>query len=217
MPSDDSYQQTKRIKRIGVIPPAPFKELIDWFAFHYHVPVLNVIYDIAPANRPRLSIIFEKQEDALKFRTGALGNFNKVDQKRVAEQFAVILSAHHRHQFKLVGLFVIFVAFEPVARIEANESVTEKELENLKNTIANKDLWKISRLFDSVTFLFYTDEQARNCEKNGLKTAYSLEYSRLVEPYDEFGYLRQRGVTVTFDSKENFDKNYQSNWYYFYK
>lgn len=32
-----------------------------------------------------------------------------------------------------------------------------------------------------------------------------------------FGYLRKRGVSVCFDSKENFDTNYQSNWYYYYK
>ena len=54
-------------------------------------------------------------------------------------------------------------------------------------------------------------------EAAGLRSAYDQEYTQLVQPHDEFGYLRKRGVSVSFDSKENFDTNYQSNWYYYYK
>jgi hypothetical protein len=50
-----------------------------------------------------------------------------------------------------------------------------------------------------------------------MRKVYAEEYARLVEPYDEFGYLKQAGIAVYFDSKENFDTNYESNWYYYYK
>jgi len=87
----------------------------------------------------------------------------------------------------------------------------------LKAKLANPDLWEISRCFDSVTFFFYTDAQVKRYEAEGFREKYSREYSLLIEPYDEFGYLRKRGVSASFDSKENFDTNYQSNWYYYYK
>jgi hypothetical protein len=218
MPSDEDYQQTKRLKKTGVSLESPFKELAEWVSTNFGVHVLNVIYDtVIPDNRPRLSVILENEEGALKFRHGVLGNFNKIDQKRVQEHFGAILSKQHISRFKIEGLFVIFVAFEPVARIEANESVTNGEIYKLKAKLANTDLWEISRCFDSVTFFFYTDAQMKKYEAAGCKESYTQEYSRLVRPYDEFGYLQKRGISVLFDSKENFDTNYQSNWYYYYK
>jgi len=30
---------------------------------------------------------------------------------------------------------------------------------------------------------------------------------------DEFGYLRGEAFEVRFDSKQNFDENYEGNWY----
>lgn len=217
-PRDEDYQQTKRIKRTGVPLESPFKELADWVSAEYGVHVLNVVYEtVIPDHRPRLSVVLETEGDALKFRNDAFGNFNRIDQKHVREHFERILSEQRDLRFKLEGLFVIFVAFEPVARVEANESVMEEEIHRLKAKLANEDLWEISRCFDSVTFFFYTDAQVKKYEAAGLKSTYGQEYSRLVQPHDEFGYLRKRGVSVAFDSKENFDANYQSNWYYYYK
>ena len=74
-----------------------------------------------------------------------------------------------------------------------------------------------TRLFDGVTFFFYTDAQAATAEVKGLRQHYAAEYARLVASFDEFGYLARGGVLVSFDSKENFDTNYQSNWFYYYK
>jgi hypothetical protein len=218
IPSDEDYQQTKRIKKTGARLESPFKELADWVSANYGVHVLNVVYDtIAPDDRPRLSVILETKEDALKFRNDAFSSFNTIDQKRVEEHFQAILSRQRNLHFKVECLFVIFVAFEPVARIEANEKVTDEEIDRLKAKLANEELWEISRCFDSVTFFFYTDAQVKQHEAAGLKDVYAQEYSHLVQPHDEFGYLQKRGVSVYFDSKENFDTNYESNWYYYYK
>lgn len=217
-PLDEDYQQTKRLQKSGAPLESPFKELAGWIAAEYGVRVLNAVYDtVDPNDRPRLSVILETQEDAMKFQHGAFGDFNKIDQKRVQGHFETILNKQGNHRFNVEGLFVIFSAFERVARIEANESVTENELKQLKVKLNNKDLWEISRLFDVVTFFFYTDAQVKHYEAAGLREAYAREYARVVQPHDEFGYLRRRGVLACFDSKENFDTNYESNWYYYYK
>lgn len=42
-------------------------------------------------------------------------------------------------------------------------------------------------------------------------------YFAILKPHDEFDYLVQESFTVAFDSKQNFDNNYQGNWFYYYK
>ncbi|HEY7673995.1 MAG TPA: hypothetical protein VH867_02110 [Burkholderiales bacterium] len=216
-PSDVIYQQTKRLKRSGAPLDSPFKEIAEWIAAEYRVRVLNVVFDAATYDRPRLIVIADTQGDALKFQNSSLGDYDKIVQKRVQERFETILAEQDDHRFNIDGLFVVFAAFERVARIEANESVTKNDMDQLKAKLNNNDLWGISRLFDTVTFFFYTDAQVKHYEAAGLRDAYAGEYARLVQPHDEFGYLRRRGVLAYFDSKENFDTNYESNWYYYYK
>jgi hypothetical protein len=217
-PRDEDYQQTKLIKKTRASLKSPFKELADWIDEQYGIRVLNVVYDtVIPNSRPRLSVVLETNRDVGKFRDSELGNYKAIEQKRVRERFEAILAEKHDRRFSTVELFVIFVAFEPVARIEANESVPEQEVHHLKARLANEELWEISRCFDSVTFFFYTDAQVKQAQALGLRDQYAQEYARLVERYDEFGYLKKCGVLVSFDSKENFDNNYQSNWYYYYK
>lgn len=43
------------------------------------------------------------------------------------------------------------------------------------------------------------------------------EYYNLLKLYDEFDYIRKDNYSINIDSKQNFDNNYQSNWYYYYK
>lgn len=217
-PSDKDYQQTKQFMKAGALLESPFKQLADWVESTYSVHVLNVICDtVAPDNRPRLSVVLEFQEDALRFKEGAVGNYNRIDQQRVKECFESILLDQKNTRFRTEGLLVIFVAFEPVARAEAHQKVTEPELHRLKAKLGNQNLWEISRCFESVTFFFYTDAQVKQAEAQGLKESYAEEYWQLVQPHDEFGYLRKRGVRVGFDSKENLDSNYKSIWFYYYR
>lgn len=217
MPSDQDYLETKRLKKSGRPLASPFLELADWIASEYDVRVLNIRYDtVIPDKRPRLNVILEWERDQKKFRDGR-GNFDQVKQDSIVEQFKRLLAEQHVRGIVTDRLLVIFSAFEAVARIEANEKVTEADLDRLKRVLANPDLWHISRLFDSATFFFYTAAQAEGYDAKGLRKVYAEEYLRVVKPHDEFGYVAQTGILVAFDSKENFDTNYQSNWFYYYR
>ena len=48
-----------------------------------------------------------------------------------------------------------------------------------------------------------------------LEAAFFFNF-RLKE-YDEFNVVKSEEFILRFDSKENFDNNYESNWYYYYK
>lgn len=213
--SDQDYKETKRIKQGKQSVPEPFQELAEWISNKWSVSVLNVRYDSANSlHAPRIQVVLEYKSDAQKFHHGV--NYDKKKQEAVAEKFLEIIGRDPSHEFDVDRLFVIFSSFAPIAKQEADSKITNGEIESLKRKIGNPDLWKISRCFGHVTFLFFTDEQVERYEAQGKKGEYAKLYFEILKPHDEFGYLEQEAFEVNFDSKQNFDENYQSNWYYYY-
>lgn len=67
------------------------------------------------------------------------------------------------------------------------------------------------------TVFFFTEKQLKEAVQSGLKQKLKEVYFKLLQQYDEFGYYTLEECGLYFDSKENFDKNFESNWYYYYK
>ena len=109
----------------------------------------------------------------------------------------------------------MFSAFAPLAREEADSRISDDEVNALQKRIADPDLWTIHRSFGRVTFMFYTDEQARSCVEDARRITYADQYFELLQKHDEFGYLSRPRFSIECDSKENFDSNYASSWFYY--
>ena len=217
-PTDDGYRDTKRVKTHGTPLPPPFKELAEWIAARYDVHVLNIILDtIEPDHRPRLNVILEWAGEERKFMEDSFPNFDAPKQREIRDKFASLASDPAITKINMARLLVVFSSFEQVARTEANWRVTDHEIEHLKKTINNRDLWEVRRGFETVTFFFYTDAQVKVNETCGTRERFAQAYAQLTATYDEFGYLAKRGITVCLDSKENFDSAYKGNWFYYDK
>lgn len=230
-PGDCDYRETKLIKQGKKVMPEIFKELAHWIEKQFNVSVLNIYYDLIEFNnKPRLNIICEYSRDEEKFKEGWAYDADK--QKIIADKFREILkqkdtgsnkcltsvsNENLSEKYDTKDIWVIFNSFERIAKQEINESIPQEELMGLKQKINNKNLWEISRCFSGTTFFFYTDEQVKEIDKNGMAEYLTDEYFKLLKIYDEFDYFRREDYSVYFDSKENFDNNYQSNWYYYYK
>ena len=48
-----------------------------------------------------------------------------------------------------------------------------------------------------------------------MKKEWADKYFDLLDQYNEFAYFKREHFSVYLDSKENFDKNYESNYYYY--
>jgi hypothetical protein len=216
-PSDRHYRQTKRIKAGENSLKPPFRELGSWIADQYGgVTVLNIYYDrIIPGRRPRLNVVLQREHERQKFLTGPRGDYDPVAQARIASQFTQIIAEQKNTKVDTHNLFVVFAAFEPVARVEANWKVTKEQLTQLQTALDDPTIWLIRPSWDNVVFFFYTDAQLRASEGSALRTRCGESYSQLLSRYDEFGYFREQPISVFFDSKENFDTKYQSNWHYY--
>ena len=214
--SDKEYKATKRLVQGKGQIAAPYNELAAWIGEKWGVNVLNVIYDRRnKIHAPRIQVILEHHDEAQLFHDGF--NFDQTKQQAIAAQFLEIINSQPDHKFDVDGLFVVFSAFAPIAREEADGKISDREIDALKQRIDNPDLWEISRCFGYVTFMFYTDAQAKEYGAKGKKTEYARMYFEVLKRYDEFDYLCEDDFTIAFDSKQNFDDNYESNWYYYYK
>lgn len=220
-PSDKDYKETKLIKQGKKELNPRFRNLADWINNNYAAKVLNIYYDKTTGAYkkvfPRLFIIFEHQTDEMKFKDD-LWTFNSEKQKIIAEKFKELVNNDKIDaKFHTKDLLVIFDSFEPVARTEANERISQWEIEKLKTDINNPHIWEISNFSAGATFFFYTNQQVEENENNGYKIILAEKYFQLLKKYDEFNYFSRDQFTISLDSKENFDNKYQSSWFYYYR
>lgn len=210
---DSEYKATKLVKQGRAALEPLFAELAAWIATAWNVTVLNVIHNEieAPRRVPRLQIIVEHANELQVFKTGF--NFDPTKQQAIVRKFAELASRNGSSTYETAGLLVVFSAFAPLAREEADSRIPEADVWDLQIHIANPDLWTIHRCFGRVVFMFYTDSQARAHVQSGRLEGYADRYFKLLRQHDEFGYLDRGEFSVESDSKENFDKNYNGSWF----
>lgn len=234
MPSDKEYKATKQIMLGKTTMDTDFVELANFIDTTFGVRTINIIYDtIDKEKRPRLNICFEFEREKQSFNeNNGHFNFDNNKQKVIADKFKQTLKKQQivkkkglfdfftksqTEKYKTDNIWVFYSAFEPIAKIEANENIPQSKVAQLKNELDNKALWEISRAFSGSTFFLYTDEQAKCYENSETRKIWADKYFDLLEPYNEFGYFKRDNFNIYLDSKENFDNNYESNWYYYYK
>jgi hypothetical protein len=229
MPSDKEYKWTKLIMQARATINQDFKPLADWIDKTFDVKTVNIIYDsIDNGRRPRLQINFEHYSEEAKFRAESGYGYDEEKQNAIAKAFenslfhegisrgGIFNLFSKKSKYTAKNIWVIFSSFEPIARIEANESIPQDKVQQLKQDLNIKEIWEISRCFSGTTFFFYTDKQVAENSNNGMKKFLAEKYFEILKPYDEFNYFKKETFSVNLDSKENFDNNYESNWYYYY-
>ncbi|MCC6410399.1 MAG: hypothetical protein IT270_01995 [Saprospiraceae bacterium] len=230
LPSDNVYQQTRLIKQGKAAFPPDFQPLAEWIKETYGVKPINIVYNtIENSERPRLEVCFEFEAEKAKFLDNNQFAPDTEKQQAIAEQFGKIVEAKKAmvmvgaghgagfSDYNPEGVWVIYSAFDRVAKMEANENIPQADIDALQKELANNDLWCISRMFSAATFFVYTDEQLEVYNHSGIKEAWAKKYFQLLKQYDPFDYVKEDNFFIYLDSKENFDTNYDSNWYYYYK
>ncbi|MDB5258580.1 MAG: hypothetical protein JWM14_3275 [Chitinophagaceae bacterium] len=219
MPYDADYQETKLILLAKASMKSEFRPLADWVDETFGVKTINIVYDtIDNGNRPRLELCFEFEREKNYFLNKDSFGLAGDKQQAIALYFKQTLEEQGiADQYPTENIWIIYGGFEPIARTEANQNIPQEKIDELKRELDNKDLWEISRAFSGVTFFLYTDEQVKQYESSTIKELWANKYFDLLEPYNQFSYFKRGAFTIYLDSKENFDTNYASNWYYYYK
>jgi hypothetical protein len=217
VPTDKDYIDTKRILKKEKEMNPIFQLLKDWISTEFDQRVLNLYYDtIDNGKRPRLNVIYENYQSVNTIRD-RIGNYAKEKQKKIKDKFEELIANESTADFKTENLLVIFSAFNPIARAEANGYITDKFLNRLKTKYEQLKIWELNRFGGSITVFFYTEKELEVKRQSKEITALREEYLEQLKEYDEFNVVKSEEFILRFDSKENFDNNYESNWYYYYK
>jgi hypothetical protein len=178
----------------------------------------------------RLSVVLERTDQCRVFLTAPY-MFDKRKQKTVARLFTQSLReedlrAIHRRpsgeQHSAVHadeIFVYFADFEHVAKQEVHDlATTGPGLDEFTASLGIADqFWCTQRLSGPPIVFVHTDEQARALKASDLPVTWADTYFEIAKRHDDFGYLARAEITIQVDSKENFDANYSSNWFYYFK
>jgi hypothetical protein len=102
----------------------------------------------------------------------------------------------------------IIVTYRPLKGL--SRETMQEMLDDEKRAILKtfESVWTISQ---AVVF-YYTDAQVKENLANGISTRINEALGQADEKY---GF--DRGSPYRFDSKETFDRDYESNWYYYWK
>lgn len=233
LPSDKEYTQTKRIILGHEEIKKEFIPLATWIDETYGVKTINIIYDTLNNKTPRIQICFEKESEKNMFLVNDVSYFDKTKQQAIGKKFVETiksqgLSRRNTSILSLLGfqkngpyltndVFVIYSAFEPVAKLEATYKIKKNQMEEFISSFRNHDIWTISVGFTIPTFFMFTNEKILEYDKPDIKKAWAEKYYEFIKPFDEFNYFQRSDIQIFIDSKENFDSNYESNWYYYYK
>jgi hypothetical protein len=228
-PRDADYLRAKRIKQ-GLSHTKPvYDTFIERFRLEYGVKPLAVFADAIARRRgqpktPRLSVVLERTDERRRFLTAPY-LADKRKQKAVARLLTDSLQNRDLQAiFGLPGvsaddIYVYFADFEDVAKQEVHDLATASaELDMFVASLGIGDqFWCTQRLSGPPIVFVRTDEQATAIKASDRPVTWADTYFEIAKHHDEFGYLTRAEIAILVDSKENFDNNYSSNWFYYFK
>ena len=204
------------------------QELMDWITKQFGVRALDFYCETKAASKglPKqlVHVIIETVEDVKKMQA------HHADNAAIAERFLDYFKSAHSPGTIADPLKSTDLSFEtnPFPKI----IVTYRPLKNLtgktRQEMMNDDERAILKTFESVwtmsqaVVFYYTDAQVKENLTNGTSARISEALGRVAEKYgfdpgSSYNYGFNGGSSYRFDSKETFDRDYESKWHYYWK
>ena len=106
--------------------------------------------------------------------------------------------------------------FDALAKEDAHSKASREVEEHIRREPAGAPIHCIYTLFGLSVF-YEKEGQVEENLINGVSGCIKADYYRILKKYDEFDLFTPDNIEVTFDSHENVEKNYQGNYYYYFK
>ena len=221
--SDKHYIQTKKVLTGELKLSETKKQLINWIQNKYGIVVYNIEFDkIDQEKRKRINIIVAKEDDYQKMHHDGpdYWGYDKTFQGEILKEYYNIFGEPKKSVFTLFEKapkkpWVCYHVFNQVAISEANGKIGTKKLSELTEKFQDLDIWQIVQFFGATIIFHFNDEQIKK-HKNSKRFEELKEcLFKEIKKHDEFQLMNN--FHLNQDSKENLDKNYEGNFYYYFK
>jgi hypothetical protein len=233
-PTDKFYKETKEILKGNQRLPDIYKDLIDWIQKNLDARIINIKYDkIENSNTPRLKLVTWSQSDYIKFQRQDQFAYNEEFQQMIASEFKRLVkiydlgptrlknlfkkSKNENQGFNTDDLWICYTDFSNVAKTEAMNMIPTEQTKNFKSKYIRDYIWDIHPNIYEIIIFYYTEQQIIDHKNVNLFESIKNEYYSMIKPYDEYGFYTKDSLKIRTDSKENFDNNFESSWFYYYK
>lgn len=210
------YQETGALKLGLRSLSGSFQQLGRWVSEKYGVHVLNIRYTtpkMEPSlRRARLTVIVDTAVELVRMRKNVITLMDGVEEDIIAA-LGKFASSTGDHYPDLDRAFVIVEAFEELAVIKMLWSVDQKHQQEIRMAFPDANLWCVSAGMGTLIVFYRTDDDVRKNESSECSAGIRDLCFALAQKYDEFAFLRLETFPISFDSKENLDKNYAGNLY----
>lgn len=216
--TDQSQFQASAIKQGKHKLATVHMELMDWITKQFDVRALDFCCETRKTSKgfsqQLVHVILDTLEDVKKMQT------NRANSTLIIERFLRYFQSAGSSNpitdplkntdlsFETNPFPEIVVTYRPLKGLD--KKMVEEMLDDEKRAILKtfESVWTISQ---SVVF-YYTDAQVKETLTNGISTKINEALGQVAEKYGFDG-----GSSYRFDSKEAFDRDYESNWYYYWK
>ena len=222
--NDKLYDDVRNVKIGKKSLPNLLDKVANKVSATYSINVLYVLYDKIELGenkgRPRLTIIVETSVDSDKLRKASHTTLTlKPDiEKEIKRIFSeTVNAANESAKYPHSNLHVVLDCFSTNAINRALGQFVKNNANQLTSEFSKAKVWNISQDFEEIIVFLQTDNDIKNCKANGDTEKIRKRCHELAKNYDEFGYLTNKNFHLRFDSKENLDKNYQGNLFYYFR
>jgi hypothetical protein len=209
-----------RSAKLGRVTLEPvLARLRDWIHSEFQVSVIHIVFDhveFGPFSaRPRLNVILETDSDFDSWKQNVVTIRPEFEQ-RVISKF-IELAASGPAIYDIDGLFLILDNFADACLCRASHAFLDRDANRVTRYFSLAHVWKIDGFARQIAVFFDSEERMRLKAKDGTCEEISKQCFQAMKPYDEFGYLTDDTFRLRFDSKENLDKRFKGNLFYYWR
>ncbi len=144
--------------------------------------------------------------------------YDKNKQSEISQAFyEFAVKNNFKEKDKIKNLRICYNDFSVEMKTDINNRAYSSIGKQIKEKYAQYSLWNIYTAFSSVVVFFYNEKVICRNSENGISNMIRYDYFTALKVLDEFDVYSSDNFVMTFDSKENLDKNYQGNLYYYFK
>ncbi len=216
---DVKYEETLKILREGIKLEPIYLEFKNWLKDRFGIIAYNFILSKIKDENLEICILLASRLDYMSMLKSNKYEFNKKKQDEIQKNFCFLVEKYKlANEYNYNDIYIDYKDFSSVIKENINNKVLSNKKEYFESKYLHYSLCCIYAIGASVAVFYHKDIDVKINTKNGISETIKKEYFIAIKEVDEFNVFSFDKFIMTFDSKENLDKNYNGNIYaYGYK